>query len=64
MKPPGMCILDGLTILSKYGGFDVRAEHDQIWSGDDNHPVSTADAEDLIANGWHPSDEGGWSIYV
>lgn len=56
---------EGVAILAKYvdpEGYDVRAEHDEIWMGGDE-VLSPEDDARLIGLGWRKAPEGGWSCF-
>lgn len=58
--------VEGIAIIAKYVDpeeYAVRAEHDQLWFGDDE-VVSAEDAARLEELGWFRSDEGGWSCFT
>ena len=54
-------ILEGLRIIGQYAS-NVQAEHDQIWAGEDDMPLTAEEIETLAACGWEIADEGGWTF--
>lgn len=58
--------IEGVTIIAKYipeerkESFDINAEHDQFWFGEDEWVTDEKDRQRLEELGWF-IDEGGWS---
>jgi hypothetical protein len=55
----------GLSVLAKYPGGDVAAEHDIIYAGPSGDEVAEDDADHLRTLGWHrDSESGGWAFFT
>jgi hypothetical protein len=60
-------IIEGMTILFKYykdeNGFNVGAEHDEIWMFAPDLPISDKDKDRLMKLGW-VIESGAWMAFV
>lgn len=56
-------VITGLLIVSKYSG-EVDAQHDVIYAGEYDKPVSAEDAAALRRLGWEEYDDNAWMFYT
>ncbi len=58
-------IIEGMQIIAKYtkNEYCVHAEHDQMWCGEYDLPLSEEDSNHMNRLGWFKSDEG-WSCFT
>lgn len=63
-------VIKGLQLIEQYRPenghvFHIRAEHDTIYAGDLNWPMSPIDADQLLFLGWERDENAnGWRANV
>ena len=60
-------LAEAAAILSKYAGdtaFGVQAEHDEIWMGDDEWPLTEAEKVRMEELGFSSQSGMGWHCFT